>query len=224
MAYANFSTANYIRGSFGAAAVPKTIAAWVRLPTIAALHTVVDLHNSGAALDRNSFKLEISASGLIRAVAADGSAATPASSATTMVANTWHHACAVFTSATSRAAYLDGGNKGTNTTSRTPSSINQITLGCENGSSKGNPFGGWLYGVSIWDAALTDADVASLAGGASPLQIRPDVLTHHFPMLGVVAANLGNVVAPGGLLTVTGSVSTNSESYKQASSRGAQKA
>jgi Concanavalin A-like lectin/glucanases superfamily len=93
-------------------------------------------------------------------------------------AGEWHHACAVFTSASSRAAFIDGGNKATNSTSITPSGIVQTGIGASIiGSANGS-----LSDVAVWNVALTDAEVAALARGMSPLFVRPSGLIAYWPL------------------------------------------
>lgn len=110
---------------------------------------------------------------------------TATSSATTTTgysANTRHHACGVWASATSRAAYIDGGSKGTNTTSRVPSGINTTPIGRSAGN--GAYMSGRICEAAIWNVALTDAQVAQLARGICPLRIRTGALLAYWPLFG----------------------------------------
>jgi len=97
-------------------------------------------------------------------------------------ANTWHHACAVFTSATSRTIYLDGGNSATNTTSSTPSGINQMNIGSFK-TAAGNWFNGQVAEVGLWSAALTQPEIASLAAGMTCDKVRPQSLVFYAPLV-----------------------------------------
>jgi len=97
----------------------------------------------------------------------------------------WNHACGVFTSNTLRASYLNGGNKATNATSRVfPSTANVTTIGVRH---RGGAFANYMDGViaeaGIWNVALTDAEVASLAAGFSPLFVRPASLVAYWPLI-----------------------------------------
>jgi len=96
----------------------------------------------------------------------------------------WHHICAVGESSTSRAVYLDGGNKGTSTTSVSPyGGHNVTTIGVNGQSSYPHKFNGDIAEVAVWNAALTDADALSLAKGFSPLFIRPESLQTYWPLI-----------------------------------------
>jgi hypothetical protein len=102
-------------------------------------------------------------------------------------ANTWHHALAVFNSQTDRRIYLDGGAKGTNSTSGgAMSSVTGLILGAGTDGSGGftSYFSGRVDEAGIWNAALTDADAASLARGCTPIQVCPSKLAAYYPLGG----------------------------------------
>ena len=78
-------------------------------------------------------------------------------------ASTWHTAIAVFASSTSRSVYLDGANKGTNTTSNTPStSVDATMIGVNH---NGTVYGAYLDGKvgAIGFAGATHSDAEALA-------------------------------------------------------------
>jgi hypothetical protein len=99
-------------------------------------------------------------------------------------ANSWQHACGVFASNTSRTVYLDGGNSAVNTTSIELSGVNQIRvasrplIGVE-----GLFFDGQIAEVGIWNAALTAAEIASLAKGMTCDKVRPQNLVFYAPLV-----------------------------------------
>jgi hypothetical protein len=105
---------------------------------------------------------------------------------TSFSANTWQHACGVFSAANARAAYLNGGGVGTNSTSLTPTGIDRTYVGRLTG------FDGSLYGsmnaavaeAAIWNVALTADEVLQLAKGLSPLLVRPASLVSYWPIYG----------------------------------------
>lgn len=161
-------------------AVEITMACWYNVSSLATSQALMCIGNSGAG-DR--FELLINGSTNIQATAATSSAAT-ASSSTAPSTGVWQHACGVFTSATSRAAFLNGGGKGTNATNRTPSGVNQTAIGRRNNNSPGLYVGGRIMEAGIWNTSLTDAEVASLAAGMCPLSIRPASLVAYWPLFG----------------------------------------
>jgi hypothetical protein len=53
-----------------------------------------------------------------------------------------------------------------------------------NSTSTVGYFDGLIAEVGIWGAVLTDAEVASLAKGVSPLMVRPQSLVAYYPLYG----------------------------------------
>lgn len=99
---------------------------------------------------------------------------------TAYTANAWHHACGVWSAANSRAAFLDGTDKGTEATSLTPTGADRISIAHLGDSSPSNPMSGRIAEFGIWTIALADADVALLAAGIPPTRVRPDALAHYW--------------------------------------------
>jgi len=95
----------------------------------------------------------------------------------------WQHACGVFAAANLRAAYVNGGNKGTDTASVTPTGFDRVGIGMFRDSSPSSPVDAAIAEIGIWNAALTDAEVASLAAGFSPLLVRPANLVAYWPLI-----------------------------------------
>jgi len=95
----------------------------------------------------------------IFALAESGAGIGAAISDTVPVVDTWHYATAVYAAVNSRAAYLDGGNKGTNTTSATPASIDSFSIGREGDSTPGDYWPGNIDEFWLLDDALSDAEV-----------------------------------------------------------------
>jgi len=137
---------------------------------------------------------------------AASSANNPASATTTtnISANTWHHICGVEASSTSRAVYLDGGNKGTNATSRTPGGLDVTAIG---GLILPNTYvmPGRLAEVAVWNVALSDSEVAQLALGLCPLLMRPGDLLAYWPLGGIYGRHINDLVG-GYHLTSVGDV------------------
>lgn len=96
---------------------------------------------------------------------------------------TWHHAAGVFTSTSSRTVYLDGGNSATTTTTY---NLTSPTDGMRVGQFTNNfprYFDGKIADVGVWDAALTAAEIASLAKGMTCNRIRPQNLQFYAPLV-----------------------------------------
>lgn len=100
----------------------------------------------------------------------------------TRATNTWFHVCGVFRGNTYRRIYVDGVPATSNTTSVTPTSIDEVWLGRIQTSS-GNYYAGTdVAEVAIWNVELSDAEISQLAAGGQfarrphPSKIRPDKL------------------------------------------------
>lgn len=182
---------------------PLTIACWFNSNTITANQILVSLGKSTDST--NAFALAIFGAVGGDPVRATTTATTAASADSTAgySANTWQHACAVFSAANARAAFLNGTNKGTNTTSRTPSGVDVTTVGALNGGGSHTIFmSGLIAEVAIWSSALTDTEVALLALGYSPILISPQSLAFYAPLIGLNSPEIE--LREGRSLTVTG--------------------
>lgn len=198
MAISGFTTSNDIRhvGTLGLSGYPLTMAAWVNVTTISpgATQVVGGLTITPNANDyRNHIYMSIiNSSGLVGADSANASQAT-ATSSSAVSTNTWTHCAAVFASATSRAAYKDGGNKGTNATNITwPASLARFGIGHDDGSTIGRNLQGRVAEFGVWDVALTDDEVAQLGRGMPPSVVRPENLIAYLPLIRDVYDASGN--------------------------------
>lgn len=99
------------------------------------------------------------------------------------IANKWHHALGVWNASNDRRAYLDGGNKGTNSENISPASVRYIHIGSVYFSSVLYYHDGQISESAIWNVALTDKDAMSLATGVSPLAIRPESILFYWPLI-----------------------------------------
>jgi hypothetical protein len=108
----------------------------------------------------------------VRAYTYNGSGYGIADTSTGYSVDTWTHACGVFTSATLRAAFLDGGGKVTDTTNIVGAATELVLCRRRRLASIGSfPAGSYIAEVAVWSSALSDANVASLAAGINPKDI-----------------------------------------------------
>lgn len=140
----------------------------------------------------------------ITAISYDGTTFNGASTAPGSVTNnTWQHAGGVWTSATSRAAFVNGGGKGTNTTNIAIGTLNTTSIGRLNTGTPGGYHDGYIAECGIWNVALTDAEMAILGLGVSPLLVRPESLVFYVPLVRdddndlVGGLNLAEIDTPG---------------------------
>jgi len=192
------------RASAGATPVtapPFTISLWFK-PVDATTNGFL-AGVSDTAGDNNYFRLRKNSDGTLSAAAFATSAAS-ATTTTTYTAGVWHHACARFTSATSRQVYLNGGGKGTNTTNRSPAGVDSVCVGARVGATASDLVASDIAHVAIWNVALTDQEIAALARGTSPLSIRPQNLVFFAPLDGRASPEI-DYTRNGNDLTLTGS-------------------
>jgi hypothetical protein len=100
-----------------------------------------------------------------------------------IVRDTWSHAAGVVSSTTSRSVILNGANKVTTSVTRAPN-VDSLSIGASELTGTYLQFlNGFIAEVGIWNAALTDAEVASLAKGATCNLIRPQSLVFYAPLI-----------------------------------------
>lgn len=179
-------TTDYLEYSGAAStALPVTLVSWCNTSVTTATQVCVSL---STAAGTNSVSLRLINGAIIRARSSNTAGTAVQSDTTgTYSANTWFHAAAVFTSNTSRTAYLNGTAATTNTTSNDPSAstFNITSIGNNTASSvRANFYTGSIADAAIWSVALTAAEIASLAKGVSPLMIRPASLISYWPLIG----------------------------------------
>jgi len=184
-------------------AVPLTMACWFKSDSIALTQTLMSIGNNGA---RGVYSLRAAgnvASDPIEAIAQDDVGTARAASSAGYRANVWHHAAAVFRATNSRAAYLDGGNKGTNTTSITNPTGDFTTLAAQQRNVVEQYLSGYLAEAAMWSVALSDAEIATLAQGFSPLFIQPQSLVAYWPLVRLNAGGIQRDLIEGNDLTET---------------------
>ena len=151
---------------------PFTISAWVIADVLGddAVCTIGD-----ASASDQSFSMRVSSGGAVRFRVDDGTASS-ATSTTTFSTGDLIHMAVVEETTSLRHAYLNGGGKGTSTSTRTPTGIDEVAIGQRGGSNPGKFFNGTIGPVAIHNAALTDLEIAILAAGRHPLRVRRDAL------------------------------------------------
>lgn len=159
-------------------ATPLTMACWLRTNNTTDTQALLCLGNTGAA---SYFMMGVEPTRSFALLSQTG-ISSQAVSTVAPAAGCWQHVTAVFASSTSRAAYVNGRGKGTNTTSLTPSGMNVTNVGRYRFSSAGYYTDGVVADAAIWNAALTDAEVLLLAQGVLPPQIRPQSLAAYWPL------------------------------------------
>lgn len=173
---------------------PLTLAAWVKSSTptqngspIATLcHTTI---NTWWFLGMNATTARP------QAQAYDGTTAAIATAVSAAAADTWTHVCAVFSSLSAQACYIGGASKGTATTAVVQPTLNYTVVGALffNSGLYSASWDGDVAEVALWNAALSDAEVAQLATGGTggiglaATLVRPGNLVAYYPLLGTTS-------------------------------------
>jgi hypothetical protein len=180
MAY-NFNGSNqYLNtASTPVTAVPMTLACWFNSNSTAVNQRLVGVYADGTVY----CDLGIRGADAGDPVAIVANTGSPQITGTTTgySANTWHHACAVFSSATSRTVYIDGGSSATGTNNINPTNLSRIEIG--RFTTNIQYMNGRISEVGIWNAALTAAEIASLAKGMTCDKVRPQSLVFYAPLI-----------------------------------------
>lgn len=164
-------------------AAPLTMACWFNADNITANHTLICVGDVGS--DIRYFRLYAAgadAGDFVKFDSRDGTLATAATSAA-YSASTWHHACGVTSAANSRVVYLDGANSGTNTTSVTPTLLDNTVIGRLERLTPTQFMAGSIAMPAIWNVALSAEEIAQLADGYSPSRVRPQSLISYPPLV-----------------------------------------
>lgn len=162
---------------------PMTMAAWLYTDSIAIEESAMGIFDTAGG--STWYALELRGQDANDPVSAfqRGTADGVARSSSGPSANTWFHGCAVFTSSTSRAAFFNGGSKGTDSTEITTAGLDVTCIGGRRDSTPSAYWSGSIAECAIWSVALSDAEVALLAKGFSPLFFQPQNLVSYWPLI-----------------------------------------
>ncbi len=108
-----------------------------------------------------------------------------ARSTTGYSADTWHHAAGVFAQHDDVRAFIDGGSKGTDNTSKTPTGADRVCIGRMGDSTPSAYMSGRIAELCLWDAALSDDQIAELADGREAWSVRGADLVDYYRLLNV---------------------------------------
>jgi hypothetical protein len=164
-------------------AAPLTLACWFRADDVTTNRCLFELATSAGA---NGFRLLAAGAIAGDPIFADYliTSGTNAQSTAGYTANTFHHAAATFPNNTTVKVYLDGGNSDTSTGFALNPAPTRINIGARFlASSAGLFFDGQIAEVGIWNAALTAAEIASLAKGMTCDKVRPQSLVFYAPLV-----------------------------------------
>jgi hypothetical protein len=157
-------------------APPLTFSCWFKAGTASGLQAIVSISDTGGSFDGYTLYTDGNKISMLSFALGGESRAT---TTTSFVTGKWYHACGVVINNASRAAYLNGGGKGTNTGNRPPTGLDSTRVRLASGS---------LAAVVIRKVALSDAEVALEASCTSwdeILSLRPDGIIGAWRLWGV---------------------------------------
>jgi len=156
---------------------PMTICAWAK-PTTGSSGMI------GAVGDSGTHRNQIQTLAGDFAVAAVGSLGSGIQQLNTYTQNVWSHFAGVFTSSTSRVGYVNAVAGTPNTTNiGTQNTATEILVGVRRATSFGLYFDGDIAEFGVWNVALTQPEIASLARGMTCDKVRPQSLVFYAPLV-----------------------------------------
>jgi hypothetical protein len=168
------------------AATPFTVCAWVKPAAVTAEMAVAGgFDTSDTTVDANSLIVAGNVAGdPVRAYTVTGGSGFNFSDINGVTAGVWQHIAGVWSSITSRQAFLNAVGGGANTTSDDPSAaIDTFIIGARRTSSvTGTYFEGLIAEVAVWNVALTQTQLEELAAGAAATEVAPESLAHYWTL------------------------------------------
>ncbi len=161
-------------------APPFSVAVWFQVVSTTVGSTLFSLGASGDDFI-NRYQITPNSDGSM-SFTANGGSASFAVAGSIAAANTWYHGGGVSSSTSSRIAYFNGVPATANTATVTPTAIDSIRIGTRAAATTPK-FDGKVAEIAIWDFGLTDAEMAALAKGYSPLFIKPENLRFYAPLV-----------------------------------------
>lgn len=161
--------------------VPITMACWVYNTAFSDNEVIMNLVDKSSTKKGFMFYMRFG-TGVLRAVTESDADSEYAEASQAPSVDTWHHVCAVYAAVDDRRCYLDGGNKGTESTSITPSGIDRTAIGQVGDSTPGRYLESRVAEAAIWNRALTDAEVLMLSKAYSPSFV-PQSLVAYWPLV-----------------------------------------
>ena len=98
----------------------------------------------------------------------------------TVASGTWYSGALVESAINLRNLWIDTTKSANNTSSVTPGGVNFVGIGARNAA---NFFNGLVAECALWNDALTDDEVTSLARGFKPFRVRPQNLQFYAPIV-----------------------------------------
>lgn len=182
---------------------PMSFACWVYPTSNPGDRHVMQIGTNGSF--NNVFTMMVENSTLYLLAITRKTNSNTARSTGTVPAGAWTHCCAVFTSATERIVYRNFTDKIIDTGQNAPSAPDKTSIG-QRGDNAAR-FPGYVAEACIWNAALTDAQVELLNGGAHPRTVLPENIVAYWPLYSI-GSTVQDLSGNENHLTVVGSPTT----------------
>jgi len=168
-------------GASVTAGSPVTIAYWVRPTDILVGNFMhVSVGNSGSTHRIQMYR----AAGVNFTIDSIATSSAGFLVAAAFSSGIWAHCACTFASNTSRTPYINGSASSTNTTNiGTQNAFNETLIAARRNVTAGVFGNDTIAEVGIWNAALTAAEVASLAKGMTCDKVRPQSLVFYAPLV-----------------------------------------
>lgn len=170
-----------LASAFGLTAVPITLCCWFKRSATSTTGVLICVNNGNAIGTLSQFDLAFGADGNLYAETGQ-----PGSSAgATVSTNTTNWVCgsSIYPATNSRTAYADGVAGSTNTTTISPSGLNQLNIGVVNEITGINYAACSVAAAAGWSSVLDTYEIASLVKGFPPRRIRPQSLSFYIPTI-----------------------------------------
>lgn len=173
--------------ALGITGYPVSMFCWFKADTTNVARCLMGLFEDNSSGSSNQLKVGTATDATIQSATYDPTNGFRYTSTTTTVTTgAWQNCLAVFTSATSRAVYLNGGGKATTTTTAAVdfSLLNRFTVGAAKTNNVTDYADGQIMFPTVWTAALNDEDALALNSGIIPVRVRPASVVGHWSVGG----------------------------------------
>ena len=163
-------------------APPLTLACWFNSDSATALQFLVQVEQNASNYFAIAAEGDRAGDPVAIFIRAAGAQARALRTTTGYSANTWHHACGVFATTSSRTVYIDGGNSATDTFPQSVGAATTVKVGAFQSANVAY-LDGRIAEVGVWNVALSADEIASLADGMTCDKVRPQSLVFYAPLV-----------------------------------------
>lgn len=183
--------------------LPVTFSCWIYATAISRFQCAMCISRGTHGTNNDLFRLMAYNTNVIEAASFLGTTPTVSTTSGTISANTWHHLAATFSAASGQYAWLDTTKSTSGGNSQSPASLDRTSIGRQYVlNTQFFPFQGRVAFSSVWNAVLSDDEIASLGQklngvpcGVHPTRIRPESLVACWPLGGFDGDHDGDIWA-----------------------------